>query len=681
MLRFTFKSMNHLRTSILGMLGGAALLLAGCGKSGAPAVDTTASAAPTADKKADEFPGMEADLQRTLKAQSNFYFFKTAADFAKDTQGLTWEDGADLPSFADPNAKKGGTMSFSANDFPGSLRSFGPDSNSPFRAYLLDYVSLGIVRVNPSIPGRIGPELASSWAVDRPNKTVYFRLDPEARWSDGVPFTTDDIVFSWYLFRSPLLDDPWLNDYFDKTFTALTIYDAHTFSATLKDVRPDIVARIGDPEAAMPPVPRHFFKDFGPDWVAKYNWRIMPTTGAYTMREEDIKRTSSVTLSHVKDFWAADKPFARGRFNLDRIRIVVIRDPDKAVEEFLHGDIDLFSPVTSQTWYSKFTDNQPSIAAGYTVKAKFYNRIPPPDWGLWLNAAKPPLDNINVRLGIQYATNFELVCQQYFRGEATLQKTNSDGYGWDTNPALKARPFDPDKARAYFAKAGFTQQGPDGILMNAQGQRLSFAITTIYKRYQDILVILKEEALKAGLEYTLDVLDGTTGYEKEQEKRHDISLMSLNRTVDMYPRYWETLAGVNAYDVPYLADGSPNPARKIKVSTNNQFSLADYDLDQLINRYDKAETMDEIKALATQIEQRIYDDAIWVNGWKLPFYWSAYRPWIKWPKDFGPMQNREVYQFWQMWIDPDEEKADRAAMAEGRSLPRQNLIYDKYKEP
>jgi microcin C transport system substrate-binding protein len=659
---------------ILSLIAAVSIGLAGCSRS------SPETATPDA-KPESGFPGMEADLQRTLKEQSSYYLFKTPADFVQDTRGLTWENGSDLPSYADPAAKKGGTLTLWIPDFPGTLRANGPDASASFREYLEDYVSLGIVRSYPGQPGRVGPELATAWAVDRGHKTVFFRLDPDARWSDGVPFTTDDIVFSWYFFRSPLINDPWLNDYYTKTFTAITVYDAHTFSATLKDLRPDIVQRVGDPFAAMPPLPKHFYRDFGPDWVQKYNWRISPTTGAYTIREEDIRRTTSVTLSHVKDWWAADRPFARGRFNPDRIRLAVVRDPDKAFEAFIHGDIDLFHPLSTQTWYSKLPDTEPSVAAGFTVKATFYHQIPPPDFGLWINTARAPLDNRDVRLGIFSATNMALVCQQFFRGDAQVQKTNSDGYGWDTNPAVKPRPFDPAKARQYFAKAGYTQQGPDGVLTTPQGARLSFTITTTYRRYQDILVILKQEALKAGLEFNLEVLDETTGWQKTQEKKHDITLASFNRTVDLYPRYWETLSGNNAYDIPYLPDGSPNPARKLKTSTNNLFSLADYDLDQLINRYDETETMDEVKVLAAQIEQRLYDDAVWVNGWKEPFYRLAYRPWVKWPADFNPVQSLDPREFWLMWIDPVEEKQDLAAKAAGQALPPQILIYDKYKTP
>ena len=66
----------------------------------------------------------------------------------------------------------------------------------------------------------------------------------------------------------------------------------------------------------------------------------------------------------------------------------------------------------------------------------------------------------------------------------------------------KARPFNIDKALEEFAKAGFSNRGPDGILVNAEGQRLSFTLSTGYRTFQDMLTILKEEAAKAAALHT-----------------------------------------------------------------------------------------------------------------------------------------------------------------------------------
>jgi microcin C transport system substrate-binding protein len=655
---------------ILGVLA-----LAGCGKdTSKPAAPATAPSAET--KAAGNFPGMEADLQRTLKEQASFYHFKTSADLAAETKDLKWEDGSDLPLLGDPGAKKGGTLHEYIPDFPGTLRTMGPNASTSFREFLLDYTAPVFVRPHPGVPGREMPQLATSWAVDQPHKTVYFRLDPDARWSDGVPFTTDDVVFSWYYFRSPIINDPWMNDFYVKTYDGITVYDAHTFSVTLRDWKPDGVDRAGN----ISPFPKHFFKDFGPNWTKLYDWRITPTVGPYMLREEDVKHPSSITLTRIKNWWGENRRFFKGRYNPDQIHLAVIRDPDKAFEAFLRGDIDEFPLPSPQQWYDKLPETHPSVASGFTVKATFYNQIPPPDYGLWINEAMPLLNNHDVRLGIQYATNMALVCQQYFRGDAVIQQTTSDGYGWNLNPQVKPRPFDPAKAREYFAKAGFTQQGPDGVLTNSDGRRLSFTITTIYKRYSDVLVILKQEALKAGLEYNLELLDETTGDQKIEEKKHEIALMAYQRTVEMYPRYWETYAGVNAYDVPYLPDGSPNPARKIKPNTNNATSTAIPEVDKLIKQYDSAQTMEQIKDLANKLEQLLYDDAAWVPGWKTPFYRLGYRPWVKWPKDFNSMQSLDYLELWEMWIDTDAQKADLEAKAAGRSLPKQVLKFDRFKD-
>jgi microcin C transport system substrate-binding protein len=654
----------------------ALLALSGCGKSGNGSQDTGAPVAAPPPGAAAPQTWMEKDLQRTLKEQSNFYVFKTAADLAKDAAGLTWQDGSDLPEFANPDAKKGGTIRLWIPDFPRTFRSIGPDASDPFRTYLLDELELVFLKPHPNIPGRFYPEIAQSWAVDRANKTVYIRLDPAARWSDGVPFTMDDVVFTWYYYRSPQLNEPWYNDFFTKTYDHLTFYDARTFSITLRELKPDIEDRAGDVE----PFPKHFFSDFGPGWTERYNWRVSPKLGPYTIRDEDIKKQVSVTLTRLKDWWAKDKRFLRGRFNPDRVRLVVIREPDKALEAFARGDLDIFPLARPNYWYDRMSDSQPDVAAGYIVKAKFFDRIPCPDIGLWINEAKPLLDNNNVRLGIQYATNFDLVCKEYYRGDAVRQQTRSDGYGWRVNPTIAARPFDPVKARAYFAKAGFTRQGPDGILVDAQGRRLSFAITAYSRAVQDILVILKQEALKAGLEFNLDVLDETTGIKKMDEKQHDITIASLNRSVEMFPRYWEMYAGVNAYDVPYLPDGSPNPARKLKPNTNNLTSTAIPELDRLITAYDKADSMDQVKDLASKIEQIIYDDASWVNGWKLPFFRLGYWRWVEWPADFVPMQSRDFEEFWTFSINEDAERETRDAKSSGRTFPRQSLVFDKYKE-
>ncbi|WP_414664724.1 ABC transporter substrate-binding protein [Horticoccus sp. 23ND18S-11] len=682
--------MTFLRTTLPLCLGLVATLLAGCGGKEPAAAGSTSSSTPAAStaptaKSAATGP-MAADLAATLAKEKEFYVFKTAADLPAT---LKWENGSDLPEYADPKANKGGTFNYYIQDFPRTTRVIGPDATGGIRQFLWDYVEVYPAVEHPNFPGKVHPGFAKEWASDPATRTVYFRIDERARWSDGQPATTDDVVFTLYLMRSPHIREPWYNDFHTKTWEKVTIYDRQTYALTMREVRPDFLVRASQGTYLFP---KHAMADFGPDYLEKYQWRVLPTLGAYTLRAEDIDKGRGVTLTRVKDWWARDLPFWRGRYNPDRIRLTVIRDLDKAFESYVRGDLDFFLPMTSSPkyWYDLLPDTHPDVAAGYLAKARFYNRVPQPDWGLWINRSKPTLDNRDIRLGIQHAANFKRVAEQYYRGDAVQMDTRSDGYSWRMHPTLTARPFDPVKAREYFAKAGYTQQGPDGILQNAAGQRLSFTLSTYRPDIRDVMTILKSEASKAGLELNLEVLDQSTGWKNVQEKSHQIALVALSRTPELFPRYWDFYHGANAYADAYLgADGKPvekaaqgkaNPKpQQPRVQTNNMTMTFIPELDRLIEAYDATTTLDELKPLAAQIEQMVYDDAAWVPGWSLPLYRLSYWRWVRWPEDFNAMISLNALQYFLFSIDPKIKEDVLAKRRRGEKFPPEIKSFEQYK--
>ena len=46
---------------------------------------------------------------------------------------------------------------------------------------------------------RYFPGIAQSWASDKKTRTIYVKIHPEARWSDGPPITSDDMMFTFFL--------------------------------------------------------------------------------------------------------------------------------------------------------------------------------------------------------------------------------------------------------------------------------------------------------------------------------------------------------------------------------------------------------------------------------------------------------------------------------------------------
>lgn len=612
------------------------------------------------------------EVEAYYAEHSDFFQFKTSADVPAD---LVWQNGDNLPDIGSPEAKKGGTYYAYLQDFPRTLRYAGPDSNGAFRNYIYDDVAFQLAHRHPDVY-QFYPGVATDWAVASDNQTVYIKLDPDARWSDGEKVTADDMLFLFFFNRSEYITDPWLNNFYTVNYDNITKYDNYTISIKTAEPRPDVLSYALEHN----PSPRHFYKELGPDFVERYQWRFVPTTGAYVIHEENIDKGRSVILTRNPDWWAKDKKFWRNRYNADQIYLSVIRDIPKIFESFKRGEVDAFRLDEAEYWYEKLPDNDPDVQAGYIEKVTFYNQRPRPSYGLYINTSRPLLDNQDVRIGINYATNWDLVIEKFFRGDYRRLKKHNEGYPGFDHPSISPRPFDIQKAQEYFAKAGFARRGPDGILINDSGQRLAFTLTTQYPMLQDVLTILKEEALKAGLEYRIEVLDETAGWKKVQEKQHDISFTAFAHFLEEYPRYWESLHSDTAYDDAFLEDGSVNPNRKLKTQTNNLEAIANFELDQLIEQFDRSNSRAEKLRLSEEIEALHFELASFVPGFARPFYRIGYWRWMKWPENFNSKHSELATSLYLYWIDEEARAETQAARRSGQTFEPQIRVFDQFAE-
>ena len=648
---------KQITRSIFG--AGLAFLLVACGGS-------------EQDSSVDSTADISVDVQAFYAADPEKYSFKTLADLPQD---LVWESGEGLSDFGSPNAKKGGTQYEYMADFPATLRVNGPDANGEFRRWILDYTSVTLAHRHPN-DFDFYPGIATEWAVDLPNKTVYARLNPDARFTDGEAITADDFMFTFYFMLSPYINSPWYANWYSTQYTNITKYDDYTISISMAEAKPDMDALA----LSFPPTPEHFYQELGEDFTERYQWRFVPHAGAYEIKPENVRMGTNIVMTHVENWWAQDLKFFRNRYNMDSMNFNVIRDTANQFEAFRRGDIGQFKIRTADYWYERLPDSDPDVQAGYIEKAQFFNNMPRSPWGMWINSARPHLDNVEVRLGIQYASNWELVLQQYFRGDFTRLNSSEEGYGEFTNPDVKARKFDITLAREHFAKAGFDRSGPDGILMNADGERLAFTLSTHYERYRDIFSILKEEAIKAGLDLRLEMLDVAAGSRKVSEKQHDIYFIGLNVGLEMYPRFWDSYHSDNAYDDAFLDDGSVNPNRQVKVQTNNLEAVAVFEMDQKIDQYGVSSDKDEMVQLSHELSQMHHDYASFVPGFAEPFYWHASWRWVRWPEDFNVRYSSYAEDAFVHWIDMDMKEETLAARRAGQRFEPQINVYDQYRE-
>lgn len=595
-------------------------------------------------------------------------------------ENLKWESGADLEEFASPNAKRGGTFMEYMPDFPRTLRLLGPDGNGSFRSYILDYNAVSLVDTHPENDGYY-PGLAKEWAVDKSNNTVYFRLDPEAKYSDGNPVKATDYFFCLYFMRSPHIQAPWYNDFYStEKYPNITIFDEHTISITYYKSKPDLLEKC----AAIRPIPEHFYKELDEQWVEDYQFEFEPTTGPYEVLKENVRKGESITLTRVPNWWADKKRFFRYRYNPDAIKVTVVRELAKVFELFTKGELDWHGLGLPEFWYDKLPDEHQLVANGHVEKLQFYNDVPRPTWALRLNSSHPILSNKDIRLGLNHAMNFEVVINEVFRGDYDRMRSVADGYGPRSHPKIRAREFSVEKAREYFALAGYTDTGEDGILQTPEGKRLSFSFSTGYKRLEDVMTVLKEEARKAGVDLQIEMLESTSAFKKVSEKKHEIHLVALNVSVEMYPRFWEPYHSDNAYKEPkeerYDEKGHLRSGLTPKPVTNNFTLLADKEVDDLIEKYRVSEDLGEITDLSHKLIEKIHDYGAYIPGWVRPWYRVGQWRWVKYPKGYNVKESREPFEFHIHWIDTEEKKRilDNIASGQKSGEPAIN-IFDQHK--
>ena len=576
--------------------------------------------------------------QAYYKEKSGFFKLSSPDALPKN---LKWISDPQEPIFASTQAKRGGVLNYFINGTPPVLRRVGPNSNNSFRGIAYDGNDFSLITLHPNSLKPI-PCLAASWAISEDGLTAYFKLNPRVKFTDGQPVSADDYLYTFYFYQSPWINEAWYNDFYTKEFAGITKYDDYTIAIHLPSKKPDPLYILG----SIHPTPRQFYKNFGPDYCKVYGDRFEPTTGAYTIPDEDFVRGQRVTLRRIPHWWGDDERYTAHRYNVDAIEFKVIREMDKAHQIFLQGECDLFFMGTPKFWYgANLTE---PYQAGFIQKARFFNDTPRPPFGLYINTLKPLLSDLNIRIGLQHATDFQRVIDTFYRGDYERLNQFSQGYGEFTNPNIKARKFNPALAKAAFARAGFTEVGSDGILRKPDGTRLSIRLTMDDSERRKFLPTLIESAKLCGLEYRPEVLEHTTMYRKVMEKNHELCFWAWGAT-GLQPELWQSHHGDNA--VEKTVDGLTVAKRQ----TNNITGTHIPELSDIIDRFRASTDKSEMIQLSFKAQQLIHDEASFIPAFCVPSYRLAYWNWLKWPTHFDVRTSDDPLSTGLFWIEPNEK--------------------------
>ena len=575
-----------------------------------------------------------------------------AEELPKDIKWLTNDSD---PLYASPQAQKGGVFRQSVLSFPLTLRVVGPDSNSSFRGAILNN-QLSLIGIHPNTRN-ITPELAAHWAFDADKKTMYFKINPKARWSDGHPVTAQDFAYTLEFMRSKHIIAPWYNDYYSKEIERVIIYDDHTLAVVAAKAQPDLHLRIG-----ISPTPKHFYGELDKDFVKKYNWKITPNTGPYQISK--FKKGKSIQFKRKKEWWAEDLRYFKHRFNVDKVVFNVVRDFNILWEYFKKGKEDVFPLTIPKYWHDK--SRTPVFEDGYVDKIWFYNDTPQSATGLWLNQDRDIFKDLNVRYAFAHAMNVEKVIAKVLRNDYFRLEHGFMGYGLYSNTDIRARRFDLALAEDYMKEAGW-KRGDDGIWAKGE-QRFSVKVTYSHDEHTPRLVVLKEEAKKAGVELQLQKLDKSAAYKKVIEKKHDVAWMGWSTS--LRPQFWEHVHSVNAH----------------KPQTNNITNTDDPEMDRLVDAFRNSLEESERIELAKQIQAKIHEIGAFVPTFRVPYVRQGYWRWWKLPQLPGTKLSDDLFDPFSsgtgglFWFDKKVYEETKQAMKKHRKLKQVIIVDETYKQ-
>ena len=138
--------------------------------------------------------------------------------FEKIAESLGWETNTNPKLIGDPQAIKGGSLTLKGDDdFPPTFRGVGQDTRHQILSLLESNVYEPLLSINYETM-KYQPNLATHWKISDDKLTFWFRLNPDARWSDGREVTAHDVVATFNLLADKGHGDPNIYTLYGESF-------------------------------------------------------------------------------------------------------------------------------------------------------------------------------------------------------------------------------------------------------------------------------------------------------------------------------------------------------------------------------------------------------------------------------------------------------------------------------
>jgi peptide/nickel transport system substrate-binding protein len=352
------------------------------------------------------------------------------------------------------------------------------------------------------------PSLAKSWSVSRDGRQYTLQLRRGVRFSDGEPFSADDVIFSFQVYLDEKVDSS-QRDLLVVGGKPINVVKVDDFTVRFELAQPYAAAeRLFDSIAILP---RHLLESGYRAGAFSQAWSLsMPPSqfaGLGPFRLKEYVAGQRVVLERNPYYWKADRAGNQLPY-LSEVVFLFVPSEDAQVIRFQAGDTDVLSRFSAdnfavlQKQQSVKGYHLDDLGAGLEYNFLFFNMNDLDAKALPEIARKQAwFQDLRFREAVSAAIDREGIVRLVYNGRATAiwdQVTPGNKLWLDDKIPHPARSL--DRARQLLQSAGFSWKS-DGALLDPRGNPVEFSILTSSSNAQrtKIATIVQDDLSQLGM--------------------------------------------------------------------------------------------------------------------------------------------------------------------------------------
>lgn len=418
------------------------------------------------------------------------------------------------------------TIVYSMNTAPEGI--FNPlISNVNIDKYVTSVVYASLMTVNDK--GEQEPYLATESKVSDDMKKITYTLSDKAVWHDGEKVTANDVAYTFKAMADPNYTGGYYGDvqavkgaeaYHNgeaEDIEGIKVIDDKTIEIEFEKVYAPGVTNLGNVEI----IPEHIWSKVNPgEWTKQTELLNNPVgCGPY-------KLTEYKTGSHVKFEAATD--FFGGEVKTPNLVFKAI-NADTTQAEFKGGNVDIanveslrqadIDALTSEGLKTVSYDNYMFTYMGFNLR-------------------KESLKDVKVRQAIMYAIDRQSILDNIVEGRGSVVNAPllPSSWAYPEESELEQYKYDVEKAKSLLKEAGWEDKDGDGIVENANGEKLELTIDcqNDHEVRQKTATAIQESLKAAGIAVEIDTMEYSALMDKAVAN-HDFDLYMMGNTLSLDP--------------------------------------------------------------------------------------------------------------------------------------------------